>query len=104
MKIDFTQKLMQINGSPIKLTDKPDAADATLQDIVTEALMAPNPAVDVFDVHSAGFKLASRISKRPTACELSREEVLTITRAVGRVYRSAGMCGPVDMLLDGGGA
>jgi hypothetical protein len=100
VKIDFTQKLKTLSGTNLKASDAVDAADVTLQDVTTNALLVPNPDTKDFNGHAAAFKLALRISNTPTGCDLSREEVLTITRAVGRVYGPA-VCGPVDILFDG---
>ncbi|MDX8537073.1 hypothetical protein RFM23_05475 [Mesorhizobium abyssinicae] len=106
MKIDFTQKLLTITGIPLKASADRDASDLTLQDVSTNALLTPAPAqqpgreVSFADSANA-FKLALRISNAPEACDVKSEEITQIKQAIGRIY-GPNVCGPVEMLLEGG--
>lgn len=100
MKIDFTQPLMTLKGTPLKMTEDLGSPDITLADVATNALLTPPREPKSFDENANAFKLALRISNEPSSCEVKSEEVTLIKQAIGRVY-GPNVCGPVEILLEG---
>lgn len=107
MRIDFTKELKAIDGSVLKHADesKPmtlqDVAVVGLVNIQTTSAMQSMPAEAVFSLKARAWKLASKIQNSPNDCEVEAAEIVAIKAAIGPVFGAA-VCGPVEMLLEGG--
>ena len=104
MKIDATQKLVNLYGEPLRIKDKKDKemVQATLGDICSEALLG----VFEGDRNEGGKKryerwqLAGKIIKSDGKVELSSEEIVAIKERVGMAYGPV-IVGPTYDLLEG---
>ncbi len=102
MKIDFTQKLVNLRGKPLKHNDKDDKeVQTTLRDVCSEAMLA----VTDKDKNEGGkaryerWELAGKIINTGNVVELKTEEISTIKERVGMIYGPA-IVGPVYDLLE----
>lgn len=95
MKIDFSQKLCNLDGQPLKDGDK----DVTLSLVASTALLQADP-----DDKSSGpekarcFDVAQRVYKGGV-CEVSAEEITLIKDKIGRAY-SPIVVGPAYRFLE----
>ncbi len=102
MKLDFTQKLVDLKNEPLEIKDKDGKkTQATLGDVCSEAMLG------VFDKGrneggKARYKrwvFAGKIINADAAIELEVEEISVIKEYVGLMYGPA-IVGPVYDLLE----
>jgi hypothetical protein len=88
--IDFTQKLIGVNGKPIMESDKPDAVAVTLGDLAVAALESPQadePGTNPTEKLDHDL-LARKIYHKKDAV-LTLDEVKLIKDRIGKIYPAA---------------
>lgn len=91
MKIDFSQVITQLDGSPVpKQKQSPEDADVslTLKDATVEALCAPMSGDENVpaDTRYKRAHLAMKIYDATEPLELSAEQVVEIKNAIGKRF------------------
>ncbi|MCM2441200.1 hypothetical protein HGO34_15870 [Agrobacterium vitis] len=102
MKIDFTQKLLSLDGLPMNGAPLGVEGDTTLSHVAVAALMMTFPD----EQHLAGtakferYQLARRVHDVKEPVDLKVEEVALLKDLIGRAF-SPSVIGPAYSLLDG---
>lgn len=104
MKVNFSQKLTQINGQPLLDADAPNEdgnsiKQATAKSVVVNALMFPD-TTDSGEGKLKKWNLANRIYSSDREVEISVEEANVIKKSVGKSFGPV-VVGPVYNLLEG---
>ena len=95
MRIDFSQVLQDLNGTPIKTED----ASLTLEQVAVSSLLQPAKD-ETGDTKYAKYKLIKAIHGATEPVELKAEEVSQVKRAIGESQFTALVTGQAWDLIE----
>lgn len=101
MKIDFTQKLVTLDGNAVKDVDvNGEAIDATMKLAIVNALLAPQKE-EVSGVEKIKkYELAKMIFKSEGETDVTAEDITMIKKAVEKAFPSPMIVGQVNEMLE----
>lgn len=85
MKIDFTKPILNLDGTPVKLSERDTL---TLKAVSTGALLSAHPSDENLpgEDKAKRFALAMTIEQADGAIDLKPEDVVTLRSLIGRGY------------------
>ena len=103
MKIDFSEKLYDLDGEPLEVLVKKEKVQMTLGYACGEAMLATIPHADQNEQGKSKWErweLAGKIIKADKPIGLTAEEIVSVKKRVGMTFGPP-VVGPVFQLLEG---